>query len=79
MYEFGTDEVIDLDKNKNTFPETTRIFKSYLPKAWINRGTKRFCYKYIMFGHGLTNKHLALSLMHGIIASIAKNNGGQFK
>ena len=72
MFEWGNDTEVNLDKQQDEFPQTTKIFKSFLPKAWINRGTKRYCYKYIMFGHGLTNKHLALSLMHGIIASIAK-------
>ena len=70
MYEWGQDEAINLDKQKDVFPQATEIFKKYLPKAWVNRGKTRRCYKYIMFGKGLCNKHLALSLMHNIIADI---------
>lgn len=76
MYEWGKDETINLDKQKADFPQTTTIFNSFLPKAWVNKGRTRRCYKYIIFGHGEANKHLALSLMHSIIASIANQNGG---
>ena len=71
MYEWGQDETINLDKQKDVFPQTTEVFKQYLPKAWVNRGKTRRCYKYIVFGKGLYNKHCALSLMHNIIADIA--------
>ena len=69
MYEWGKDTKVDL-REEILYPEATEIFKGYLPKSWINRGKTRHCYKYIVFGHGLANKHLALSLMHSIIASI---------
>lgn len=71
MYEWGNDAKVDLDK-QDEFPQAKRIFEDYLPDAWVNKGVTYHCYKYIIFGHGLTNKHLALSLMHSIIANIAK-------
>lgn len=71
MYEWGIDETVDI-RDEALYPDVSKVFKNYLPKSWVNRGKTRHCYKYIMFGHGLANKHLALSLMHGIIASIAK-------
>lgn len=70
MYEWGQDETINLNKQKDDFPQTTKVFNSFLPKAWVNQGKTRRCYKYIIFGHGESNKHLALSLMHSIVASI---------
>lgn len=71
MYDWGCDTTIDLDKRKADFPQTTEIFISFLPKAWVNKGKTHRCYKYIIFGHGEANKHLAMSLMHSIISSIA--------
>lgn len=79
MIDKGQDVTINLDKQKAEFPQTTEIFNSFLPKAWVNKGRTRRCYKYIIFGHGETNKHLALSLMHSIVANIASQNGGNKK
>lgn len=76
MFEWGKDENINLDAQKEVFHQVTKIFEDFLPDAWINKGTTYRCYKYIMFGHGVANKHLALSLMHSIIVSIANQNGG---
>ena len=71
MYEWGQDEIVNFDKQKDVFPQLTEVFKKNLPNAWVNRGRTRHCYKYIMFGRGLCNKHRALSIMHNIIADIA--------
>lgn len=70
MYMTGKEKDIDLSTQQKDFPQTTSIFERYLPNSWINNGTTYHCYKYILFGKGLANKHLALSLMHSIIASI---------
>lgn len=71
MYEWGQDEIVNFDKQKDVFPQVTEVFKKNLPNAWVNIGRTLRCYKYIMFGKGLCNKHRALSLMHNIIADIA--------
>ena len=36
MLEKGQDETICLDKQKADFPQTMKIFNSYLPHAWVN-------------------------------------------
>ena len=74
MYEWGKDEEVNLVSQKDKFPQTTEIFNRYLPGSWINRGAKHRSYKYIVFGKGLNNQHLACSLMHTIIADIAAKN-----
>ena len=70
MYMTGKEKDINLTTQQKDFPQTTSIFERYLPNSWTNKGSTYHCYKYIIFGKGLSNKHLALSLMHSIIASI---------
>ena len=75
MFGWGNDTGVNLDKQSTLFPQTTRIFESYLPDAWENRGRDYFCYKYIVFGHGDFNREIALTLMHHILEEVGE--GGE--
>ncbi len=69
MYENGTDEKINLS-NTELFPQVNAIFKTICCGLWENHGKKRHCYKYIVFGHGVKNKTIAVTIMRQIICKI---------
>ncbi|MBR1799000.1 MAG: hypothetical protein IJ761_03760 [Bacteroidales bacterium] len=70
MLDWGDSATVDLDKQGNQYPQAKRIFDSYLAGAWMNKGTRYHCYKYIVFGHGEFNRELALTLLHHIVEEI---------
>ncbi|MCR4828707.1 MAG: Arm DNA-binding domain-containing protein [Bacteroidales bacterium] len=69
MYGDGTDEDVDLDKMKK-YPQVNRIFDKNLHGLWINKGKKRFCYKYIVFGKEQKDRIFAVTIMRQIVCDI---------
>ncbi len=69
MYHDGKDEQIDLH-DETQFPQVTNLFMKYCCGLWKNQGTKRHCYKYIVFGHGRHNRVIAVTIMRQIVCDI---------
>lgn len=69
MYQNGTDNDVNLD-DSSRFPEVNAIFGKYCRGLWKNKATTRFCYKYVVFGHGDSNKLFSITIMRQIVCDI---------
>ena len=69
MYQNGTDNDVNLD-DSSRFPEVNAIFGKYCRGLWKNKGTTRFCYKYVVFGLGDSNKLFSITIMRQIVCDI---------
>lgn len=69
MYRNGTDIDVNLDDSLK-FPKVNELFGRYCRGLWINKGSSRFCYKYVVFGQGDSNKLFSITIMRQIVCDI---------
>ena len=67
MLDWGKNHTVNLDTDRDQFPQTTAVFNTFCQVQWVNQGRTIFSYKYIEFGHDVANRDNAVNIMHDIV------------
>jgi hypothetical protein len=69
MFQDGKSDSVNIN-DRERFPYANSLFDRFCNGLWENKPNAKKCYKYVVFGHGESNKIFAVTIMRNIVCDI---------